>query len=357
MVAGQTWQEGGKLVHSGFQSTRPMKPIYKALFCCLLCGTAASGQDLHFSQFYLQAQALNPAQTGLFTGQWRVAGGYRGQWASVPVQYRTFSAAFDYQVWRSDSWMVSGGLLAAYDRAGDGGLRYTAAGLQGAVARRVGSSQLLSAGFTFSLAQRSVDLDKLTFGNQWLIDQYDPSAPSREPLGRSSGMAPTSGAGLVWQASVEDRRTEVQAGLAFFHLNGPKLGLADDGGRPLPIRSAVHAEAVLQVSEKADVVAFALRQQMGSARELVAGAGVRTWLEQSEGAHTALQLSLGLRGGDAVVPAVQLIRNGWTAGLSFDVNISDFKTATRNNGGIELAVVYRSVPVPPGKVFKSCPIF
>jgi hypothetical protein len=61
--------------------------------------------------------------------------------------------------------------------------------------------------------------------------------------------------------------------------------------------------------------------------------------------------------GDALIPAVQYEYGDWTIGLSYDWNISDFDVATRGRGGFELAVLYRPLPVPPVKKFKSCPVF
>ena len=52
-------------------------------------------QDIHFSQFNNSPLNLNPAQTGLFNGDWRFVGNLRNQWSSVPVPYRTFSLSTD----------------------------------------------------------------------------------------------------------------------------------------------------------------------------------------------------------------------------------------------------------------------
>lgn len=93
---------------------------------------------------------------------------------------------------------------------------------------------------------------------------------------------------------------------------------------------------------------------MRTARELEGGGGVRLWLTPGQ---NAVQFTLATRLGDALIPALQYEFGDWTVGLSYDWNISDFEQATRGRGGYELAVIYRTVPAPAVKTFKSCPIF
>jgi hypothetical protein len=96
---------------------------------------------------------------------------------------------------------------------------------------------------------------------------------------------------------------------------------------------------------------------MGAATETIAGGGIRQILTTGPGVDMAVQLSLALRFGDAWIPALQLEYNNWTVGVSYDYNTSPFDIATRSRGGIEIAVIYRNLPAPPMKTFKSCPIF
>jgi hypothetical protein len=100
-------------------------------------------------------------------------------------------------------------------------------------------------------------------------------------------------------------------------------------------------------------VAFGAAQQMTKSRETLFGGGVRRVLSPD----AAVQFTLASRFGDALIPTFQVEWLNWTAGLSYDVNISDFDVATNGRGGFEIAVVYRTLPVPPVKAFKSCPIF
>ena len=133
----------------------------------LLVLTAMQAQDLHFSQFYHLPLQANPAATGIFQGDWRVAGIYRSQWTSVPVDYRTFAVAFDTKVVRRGNYSINGGLLLARDQAGDAGLSWTQLGLTGSIARALNEDQALVVGASVALVQRALDFGKLTFKNQW----------------------------------------------------------------------------------------------------------------------------------------------------------------------------------------------
>jgi hypothetical protein len=48
-----------------------------------------------------------------------------------------------------------------------------------------------------------------------------------------------------------------------------------------------------------------------------------------------------LRWKDAIIPAFKLDYNPFSVALSYDVNISDLKTASQGRGGMELSISYK----------------
>lgn len=327
-------------------------------FALSISPRAATAQDLHFSQYYHNPMHLNPASTGLFRGDMRAAALYRSQWSTVPVSYQTFAGAFDWKAIRRKGNLVSAGLLLQHDRAGDAALRWTQIGFSGSVAHAIGARQALSAGFGIAFAQRSFDISGLKFKNQWGGDYFDPALPTKETFGNRSGLFPSFSAGLNWLYEPADVRTRILAGIGAFHLNRPLSGFSDDTDLRLPVRIATHINVAIQMNEWLDLVAIGAWQQMAAAREIVAGAGVRRIIAgPATETATAVQFTLSTRLGDALIPAVQVERGSWTLGFSYDWNTSEFATATNNYGGLEIALVYRTLPVPPPKYFKACPIF
>src|SRR4249920_3845660 len=60
--------------------------------------TTMQAQDPHFSQFFASPLTLNPAFTGKFDGEWRLAANHRDQWPSIPKAYVTTSASLDFGI-------------------------------------------------------------------------------------------------------------------------------------------------------------------------------------------------------------------------------------------------------------------
>jgi type IX secretion system PorP/SprF family membrane protein len=326
------------------------------LFTLIFLGVAAlaGAQDLHYSQFYHNPMHFGPAQTGAFDGDLRAMGLYRSQWSSVPVPFRTMALGADKKVLQRGNNTLAAGLLVQHDKAGDGGLTWTQVGLSASVAHALNPRHALSVGFGAGMAQRRFDISGLKFRNQWTGDVFDPALPTKETFEQSSGLKPTLSAGINWRFSMPDLRTGANVGLGVFHLNRPSVGFRDNAREPLPMRLALSANSTVRLNQNFDLVVFAGAWQMDKAQEILAGGGARMWLTPDE---TALRFTIAARLGDAVIPALQYEFGDWTVGLSYDWNVSDFEAATRGRGGVEVAVVYRALPVPPVKTFKSCPIF
>lgn len=312
-----------------------------------------AAQDLHFSQFYHNPLHLNPALTGVFRGDFRAACSYRSQWSSVPVPYRTFSGTVDWKSLKRDLNLLSLGFQLQHDRAGDAALTWTQVGATASAAHALGERQALSAGLGLAVVQRGFDISKLTFRNQWSGDEFVAALPTGESFDKNSGFSPTLSAGLNWHYAPPNTHTHLNAGLGVLHLNRPNIHFRDDIAQKLPMRLTLIFNAALQLGEFTDIVAFGAAQRMSKAREIIAGGGLRRVLSDD----TAVQFSLATRLGDALIPAVQMEWREWTAGLSYDWNTSAFDIATGGRGGVEIAVVYRPLPVPPMRAFKACPVF
>src|SRR5688500_12258614 len=61
----------------------------------------ASAQDPNFSQFFVSPLTLNPAMTGKFNGDFRLAGNYRDQWPAITKAFITSTASFDMGILKS----------------------------------------------------------------------------------------------------------------------------------------------------------------------------------------------------------------------------------------------------------------
>lgn len=332
-------------------------PTLLTLLGLVFCFVQGAAQDLHFSQFYLNPSHLSPASTGNFEGKVRVSGLYRAQWQSVPVSYRTYTLSSDWKAIQRGKSLFSLGILLQNDQAGDANLSWAQGGLNLSAAHSISKSSTLSIGLGIGVIQRSVDISQLTFKNQWVNDGFDPTLPSKEPFGRSSGLSPSLSTGILWHYQPEGSRNRLTVGSGAFHLNKPVVSLGGIEQASLPLRYAIFSEGIYQIRESADLVIFAAAQSMKKAKEIVFGAGMRQILTTGLANTTSVRATLATRLGDSVIPALQLERNNWLVGISYDWNISSFNEATNGRGGIEIAAVWRVVPVPVTKVVKCCPLF
>jgi len=332
-------------------------PVPLTLLGLFFCFSPVVAQDLHYSQFYLNPTHLSPASTGVFEGKWRVAGLYRSQWQSVPVAYETYSLSADWKAIQRGKSLVSFGILLQKDQAGDAQFSWAQGGLNMSAAHLVGKSSAVSVGFGLAAIQRTVDISHLKFKNQWANDYFDPALPNKEPFGRTSGLSPSLSAGLLWHYQPAESRNRATMGIGAFHLNRPLVSLGDIDKAKLPIRASFFSEGIYQIREQYDIVAFASAQSMKTAKEIVIGGGMRQILTTGLANMTSVRATLAIRMGDAIIPAVQLERNNWLVGISYDWNTSKFNEATNGRGGIEIAVVWRVVPIPVTKVVKCCPVF
>jgi len=346
------------------------------LACFLFMFGKLSAQDIHFSQFHNSPLDLSPALTGAFDGDTRFMGNYRAQWSNVPVKWRTFTGAFDtkfkFNPDRKKLRYLSGGALFHWDRAGDSDMTTLQLGLFGSYTHQVSKASFLSAGLQLGGYQRSFDTDRLTWDFQYLTGGEPsvppiavvPGGPSGENFVDDNIFYGDISIGLNWNYQNPRTRTNVHIGGGLFHLNEPVKTFYDDSTVKLPKKWSIHALATVQLRDKLDLVLMGVGRYQDVYTEHVLGIAGRFHVDQDETKEFAIQLGLdyrfnaeGFGTGDAIIPTAELHYKAWRVGLSWDINISDFKVATNNNGGPEIAVIYILRDPPEEEFCPSCPIY
>src|SRR5664279_6242718 len=89
----------------------------------VILNSAVFAQDPSFSQFFASPLTLNPALTGKFNGDLRVAGNYRNQWPDVNKAYITSTVPVDLPILQGmlredDRWGI--GIMAMTDKTANG---------------------------------------------------------------------------------------------------------------------------------------------------------------------------------------------------------------------------------------------
>ncbi len=190
-------------------------------------------QDAHFSQFYANPLYLNPAFAGAKVCP-RVVTNYRNQWPSIPGSYVTYNASFDMHF---DALAGGLGVMVTSDRSGQGVLTEQTVSLIYAVRIRLSREWFMKAGIQASFFQKTLDFDKLTFG-----DQIDPkwgfSNVTQEKRPADGGVYNIMDVDFSSGILVYNKR--FFGGVAVHHLVPVNVALIEDGESYLPMKITGH---------------------------------------------------------------------------------------------------------------------
>jgi len=337
-----------------------MKKFY--LFCLsALFSLTLSAQDIHWSQFDYAPLNLNAAHTGLFSGDFRLVGNYRSQWFDVPVSYRTISLTFDAHLlpYKLENDVWGAGLTFNHDQAGDGQLATLNIMASTAFTKRITKHFFIGAGVQLGFNNRRYNLEKLTFNDQFNGDVYDPNLVSFDQT-KFAGNTNISyfdintGLNFRFQSS---QRLWINLGGGIFHLTQPNMSFLGVEGVLLPVRWNVMANASVPVSERIDIMPVFIFQRQLEYQEIVYGTSMRYHFNLNPGRETSAEIGILHRWDDAIVARIGFAYQNWHVGLSYDINVSGFQTATKSNGGYELSIVHIWSKVPDLGTIKTCPIF
>jgi len=327
---------------------------------CQLSIINCFAQDIHLSQFNSSPQNLNPAQTGLFDGDWRFVGNNRSQWAAIPVPYKTFSLSADTRLKKQFLNGVPGlGLIVNTDKAGDSKFSTTQVAISAAYIKKLGkdSTQFISIGVQPGFTTKSFDINALTFDNQFDGDNYNSALSSGENFSKTriNYFDLGGGANYLWRKT---QRTQASIGLSAFHLNMPKQSFFNNKEIRLDVKTTINGIAQFPVAAQLDLLPTFLYQRQGKYKETVLGMFGKYYLQPVNGMTTAVSLGGFYRLKDAVIVSANMEYRSFNVGLSYDVNTSKLTEATNNRGGFEISVIYIFKKVIPFIAKKRvCPIY
>jgi type IX secretion system PorP/SprF family membrane protein len=219
-----------------------MKMFLRTLTFVLLAHQSAVAQDPTFTQFYANPLYLNPALAGSH-GCPRFALNYRNQWPQLSGNYITYSASYD-QYFKN----INGGfgILALHDQQGQGTISTTMGGLFYSYHMKLSRKWKLFVGARAAWIQKSLDWDKLTFG-----DMIDP----RRGFIYSTGDVPRGGSRGFFDASIGAVifNKYFFGGFAMHHMNEPNESMIV-GESKLPMRLTAHMGADIVLGRKSRYV-------------------------------------------------------------------------------------------------------
>lgn len=347
-----------------------MKHLYTIAILCF--AVVALGQDVHFSQYYAAPVHLNPALTANFNGVFRVAANYRNQWFLIPTQnqkapYQTVQGSFDMPVLReklgNDGFGF--GLNVYHDRAGNGVLSTTCALASIAYHKavdRYGRSRI-SLGLQAGIVNKRVNLSNLIFENQ--LDQatgfWNENLANGE-TGFSDGsiLYPDVNIGALW-TSAPKTKFRYYIGFGANHLSQPRETFLGDSKNRLRVRYVVHGGMEIFTSKRQDF-SFAptfLFMLQNNAQQYQTGLGFNYEYTEDLGYFGSVSARFSTGNADAVIIGAGMEFYNVRLGVSYDINFSGLRTATRAQGAIEVGAVYifRKERQGPIQYHSYCPRF
>ncbi len=317
----------------------------------------SAAQDYSLSQMNESPILLNPANTGL-TYPIRINMNYRQQWRSISKPYNTIVASADAKVLsqgKSGS-SLGVGLLLVNDQAGTSKLNTLNANLAIMGKVMLNEKQSLSTGIIGGLMQRKLDVNSLSWTDQYNGTSYDPNIPHGETFSSDKRMAPDVGVGLQWSygrgAATLSSNDAIgaQVGFAAYHVNMPNTGFQEDADKRY-VRYLAHASFSYGFKNTPfQVNPVIIAQMQGPSRMYYGGSYFKYRLQESSkytGFLFSRSLNLGLfyRMGDSFVSILQLEFDQFAFGISYDVNLSQLTKVTYGRGGMEFSLRY--IPVKP----------
>jgi type IX secretion system PorP/SprF family membrane protein len=328
---------------------RSLSIVVLAVTLALSVNTA-SAQDFHLSQYDAPPLFLNPAMTGMFDGKFRIHAHYRTQWAAVATKpFTTMGLSFDMPVKKFGI-----GLQVMNYRAGAGDFNVLSALLSVGydVVFDEAKNHHLALGVQGGIVNKSVNYNKLTFGNQYTSANgggFDTGLPTGEIYSNASLLIADVNAGFLYYYAKENVRINPFVGLSAFHLTQPNESFYDKTNK-LPIRYYVHGGLKINVNEKIQLLPKGIYMKELNATEYTATLLLHYYLKDD----TYLIFGPTYRSKDAGIIELGLKKGQYTARVSYDINTSSLKTVSNSRGGFEISLTYiarRNKPNP----LANCP--
>ena len=328
------------------------------IVCALLFTILVKAQDPHFSQFFASPLTLNPAFTGKFDGQWRVAANHRDQWPSIPKAYVTTSASIDFAILKNkipEGDVFGIGISGLSDQSADAALKlnYGSLSLSYHKALDEDGYNTIGGGFKATYSSAILDRNKLTFEDQ--LTQNGFTGTTAENLNNGSNQNYFDlNAGILYSGSTNGINN-YYLGTSIYHINKPSLSFIDKTWN-LSSRMTVHGGGSFPIGNNLSVFTSAIFQFQNKATETVLGGALAANFTQDDNNPVNVYFGSWLRIGDAIIPYIGLEINGLRIGASYDINTSSLKAATSSRGGSEFSLIYIKKASTKGKSI-PCPKF
>jgi type IX secretion system PorP/SprF family membrane protein len=308
----------------------------------LLLSFFLRAQDPHFSQFFSSPLTLNPAFTGKFDGQVRLAANHRDQWPSIPKAYVTTSASVDFSILKNkipDGDVFGIGISGLSDQSADAALKLNYGSLSMSYHKSFDENgySTVGAGFQATYSSALLDFTKLTFEDQLTQNGFTGTTSETLSNGNNQNYIDVN-AGVLYSGS-SNGTNNYYLGASVYHINRPNLSFIDKIWNLSP-RLTIHGGGSFPVTDILTLNASAIHQVQNKASETLIGAALSANVNSDKENPSSVYLGSWIRFKDAIIPYIGIEVGGLRIGASYDINTSSLKAATLSRGGSEFSLIY-----------------
>ena len=335
------------------------KRIVAIIFSLIFAGSL-NAQDPSFSQFFSSPLNINPALTANINADWRLITNFRDQWIGPASPYVTGTVSYDSKIMQNkipnvetegNIMGVGGMLMFDYAMSGIVKSTYASANLSYNIKLIEDDfhKQRVGLGFGAIYGHRNIDFSRVNFEEQFTGLGFNTSLPTGETA--LSNMKPyfSASAGIVYSFSTLNSNLDI--GIAGFHLNRPRQTFLQDEHQYLAMRKVAHANFETFLSERLVLNSNAIYQFQMEANYFSAGAALGYYL--GDAAESLLTGGLWYWSKNAVIPYVGLAYKDFQFGVSYDITISKLNQASRKPSSWEVSIILRGTKKPSGVI--PCP--
>ena len=309
----------------------------------LICSTTLKGQDIHFSQFNDLPLNLNPALSGNMDGTFRAGTIYRNQWNSIGVPFESTALFSDFKIYPKflNGEVIGLGLQLLNDRSGSGGLVENVLSFTGSYHHFLNAKkdQLLTAGISLGAFQKSIDLSKLNFENQFVYQTANfGNISSNETFANNSITRPDIGIGISW-TWFHLYGHQVTAGISAAHINLPNQSFYGNEDILAP-KINFHTRAIYSLNTNIDIDPSIILIRQNGNTNFIIGADLLYKMGRKTIEKIDLKLSVYGRLGDAMSFIAGMNHNNWSINIGYDLNLSSLAPASGTKGAFEISISY-----------------
>ncbi len=294
-------------------------------------------QDVHWTQWFMAPQLVNPAASGLKYHHLEAGAIYRNQWQNVPVGFNSIVLFGNTDLQKDKIKNITLGASLLHDVAGSS--KFTSDQLNVSIGYKkyfLNQTLLISAAIQPNFRTSGFNTSALTFSSNYDGERYNAALNTGENF--TSQRFSTIGLGSGITGYYTYKKTNFNFGYArsydasrnSFALSTTKI--KREQRQNITLGSDYQYNKRTQI--KFDVAIYFIDQQ----KEWINALGIRHQpnLKKQEFIGAVLVY----RNKDAISLSTNYEKNDWQGFIAYDFNVSKFKVATRYQGGFEIGVKY-----------------